>query len=482
MPVNLDKSQLPTPIFDENPALVDFYWFAWETAWKRIKETPGAPQPFYMDEGLDEPEFDNAVWIWDTCFMALFCKYAPGIFPGIESLNNFYVPMHDDAACILKVWHPDNPPLFAWVEYMYFQYTGNRQRLDTIFKKGYLQKHFSFFEGLKRDMRLPFAHVPVALEREGPGYYWSGWASGMDNSPRGHSQGDGNFTPMYWVDAIAQQALAALYISKIAETVGDGETAKAFKSKHAEFSDLINRYYWDAADGTYYDLNPGTLEKIKVPTPASFWPMLAEVCSSEQAAALAEKLSNPNQLGGLVPWPTVSRSDPAFEPKGNYWRGGVWLPTAYMGTKALEKYGYDSLADQTAERLLLYMLQTYQEYTPHTIWECYSPEKPVPATDKDNITPVRPDFCGWSALGPISLLIENVLGFYEINAQKREVFWRKHQVGRHGISNLRCGEIQLSIIADGNEIRVETTHPFTLVVNQHRFEITQSRQTLMMLA
>lgn len=48
----------------------------------------------YMDENC----YEDQIWIWDTCFMVLFAKYAPRAFPGIESLDNLYKPIHEKAA------------------------------------------------------------------------------------------------------------------------------------------------------------------------------------------------------------------------------------------------------------------------------------------------------------------------------------------------------------------------------------------------
>ena len=45
-----------------------------------------------------------------------------------------------------------------------------------------------------------------------------------------------------------------------------------------------------------------------------------------------------------------------------------------------------------------------------TIWECYSPEKPAPATRWDGENYCRQDFVGWSGLGPIALMLENIIG------------------------------------------------------------------------
>lgn len=63
---------------------------------------------------------------------------------------------------------------------------------------------------------------------------------------------------------------------------------------------------------------------------------------------------------------------------GNYWRGEIWLPTVYIVTKALEKYGFYEVTDENADHLLMLMSETYQTYKPATIWGCYNPTKPEP--------------------------------------------------------------------------------------------------------
>jgi hypothetical protein len=117
------------------------------------------------------------------------------------------------------------------------------------------------------------------------------------------------------------------------------------------------------------------------------------------------------------------------------------------------------------------MLETYRSYEPHTIWEAYNPERPMPATGKDNKYIVRPDFCGWSALGPVSMFIENVLGFYDVDAFTKTVKWRKHRDDRHGIRGLHLGDVRLSLLAEGDQIKVQTSGPCTLEVNGLRFDL-----------
>ena len=471
----LDRSRIPEPIFEESPGLVGLYWTAWELAWKHVKEEPGLPQTPYMDEAFDP----NAIWIWDTCFMSLFCKYAPGLFPGVQSLNNFYAPLHDPSATrpVLEIHHPDNPPLFAWVEYDNYHFTNDTAHLRTLLEeKKYLQAHFEWLETVKpgwTQKSLKRVSAPVAWSKEENGYFWAGNQSGMDNSPRERRN-------LLWIDAIAQQGLSALYISRLAHEIHDEELAALWQRKYEALKQKVNSLYWDEAAGMYSDIDATTLKPTGVRTPASFWPMMAEMCSPAQASRMAAQARDPAVFGGPRPWCTIARSDPSFSaPDGQYWRGAIWLPTAYMGIKALEKYGYYGLADETAANLLKEMLSTYENVEPHTIWECYSPTRDSPASDKDGKRRVRRDFCGWSALGPISLFIENVLGFHTVDAQSKRVEWRLHSKGAVGIKNLRFGGVVTDIVADGRgNVRASTNIPYTLVINAKSYEINPPQRVI----
>lgn len=471
---SFDRALIPQPVFDAEPGYVELYWKAWEQAYAHVKWQKGLVQPLYMDEGL----WDDTIWIWDSEFMVMFCKYAPKLFPGIQTLDNFYYTMLEDSGSSLRIQHPDNPPFFAWVENDYYKITGDRDHIrELLLDKKFPQRYWDLFPTLSPERKLQFDHYPIALKYKGIGYEWSGISSGMDNTPRTRA-GKG----MLWVDAISQQALSALYISRLAKVAGDGATAREFEKKWKELRVIVNKYYWDDSDGCYYDIvpapsgetasvadvqaSPSAWRTTGILTPASFWPMLAEIPSKAQARRMTEFALRPDKLGGEVPWVTVSRDDPDFDANdGWYWRGSMWLPTAYMGIKALEKYGFQEAADTTAEKVLSWMLRTYCDYEPHTIWECYSPTAPTPSSNHGKR--VRPDFCGWSAIGPISLFIENVLGFHDIDASSRTVHWDIRHDCRHGLNNLTFGDTTTDLLYDpaATTVTIRSNKPYCLILN-----------------
>lgn len=469
----LVKDNVPQPVYAADTALVSFYYKAWEIAEDHIRTEPGLANERYMDEGCMEENGLRTIWVWDTAFMSLFCKYAPSFFPGIESLQNFYAPILDGRPSPLRIQHPDNPPLFSWVEYDYYKFTADKAHLDTlVLENKYLQRYYDYFNTLDDKREFSFGYRPVKLRRHEIGFEWDGNQSGMDNTPRNR---DGE---ILWVDAISQQALSALYISRLARICSDYKTSRRFAREYRRLKWIINRYYWSEADSCYYDIRMEDNRPTRILTPASFWPMLAEIPCKRQAEKMARFALSATRLGGDYPWKSLSALDEDYVPEhGRYWRGAVWLPTAYMGIKSLEKYGLRDLANETAERLLEQMKRTYLSFEPHSIWECYSPSADRPANSKRKDV-VRKDFCGWSALGPISLFIENVIGIYEVDAAKAVVRWDIHHDFEHGVRNLQFGDTTADLIYRDGTITVSTNNAFTLYAGSKKYKLKAGNNVL----
>ena len=456
----MPKETVPEPVFEEEPGWIDLYYTAWQSAWTHIFSCRKAPVSPYMNEGIR----CHKIWIWDTCFMAHFCRYAAESFPGIQSLDNFYRVMHDGDSMGLKVHIPDNPPLFAWTEYDYFKHTGDVERVRSILlEHRYLQRHYRWLNEVKPGVLFDYATSLTAAEFiPGKGFRWQADKAGMDNSPRG----DDDFGSIYYLDLSAQQALSALCIARLAEEIGEKELAREWFGEYEAQKKLVNCRFWSAEDRMYLDRKVDESGFCKVLTPASMWPMLAEIADREQVGALTEVLRDPRKLGGERPLPSVSRDDPRFSPAGEYWRGGIWMPVVYMTVKGLEKYGERELADGIARRMIGQQYRTWREVEPHTIWECYSPTEDKPSTDKVGVFS-RPDFCGWSALGPISLFIENVLGIRDVDARRKRIEWTPSSTRTSGIRNLKMGGRPFTLIARPGDgaAEVEAAEDFTLVLN-----------------
>ena len=451
------SQQIPRPSLPGKKHLVELYDFAWERAKAHVAFQAGLPSERYMDEGF-EP---GKIWQWDSCFMALFCRYAPGLLPGIESIDNLYGFQRPDGYIAMSYvlatgkdsyslpWGRINPPLYSWVEWEHFKTTGAAGRLPRILP--ILIKYDSWIE---------------ANRRRGDGSYWfeDGASSGMDNSPRTcrrNKQGN----DVSFVDLAAQQTLSALCLSRLAAAVADTTTYDHYRRQHQERAAFINRSLWCERDGFYHDKLPEGLEHESYPgyfssckTVASFWPMLAEAVPQDRIDALVSHLLDEGEFKRPNPVPTLSFDNPNYHDDGHYWQGGVWAPTNYMIVKGLGKCGRHELARSIAEQYLECLWRIWKNFEPHTLWECYAPEYDEPARNERG-EPCRPDFCGWTALGPICMLLENILGF-DVDGANGKVNWRLSEQGPHGVRGFRVGKATADILFDGKDtVKIVADHP-----------------------
>lgn len=498
------KDYLPRPVCDAHPEYEEFYYKTWELARDHVKHVEGMPQDPYMDEAF----CDTQIWIWDSCFMSLFCKFAQSVFPGVETFDNFYevlfngktlpeiVPSENEPKWTgakpgvpfgIRVHIADNPPLFAWAEYENALICGDADHVKTLlYEKQFLQREYEWLENLTEQLRLPDVTAETCWLSENDGYKWEGGRSGMDNTPRGRTgeradKERPNNPDMLWIDAICQQALSAKCISALFAIAGDTELSDKWRSKYEKKKELVNSLYWDENDEFYYDVDSVDHRFYKVRSIASYWTLVSGIATPDRAERMLSYLTDDNDFGGDAPLTSLSRKDADFSENGTYWRGSVWLPTAYMTLRGLENYGYHKEAHELGHKLFLHMLKTYREYEPHTIWECYCPTAPKAGKQTDGTSDVRRNFCGWSALGPITVYLESVLGFHTIDAFRKVVEWAKpHDIdGKIGVENLRFGNVITNVTAEENICTVTSNENYTLIVNGIAYEVKAGANTFL---
>ncbi|MGE5429537.1 MAG: MGH1-like glycoside hydrolase domain-containing protein [Syntrophomonadaceae bacterium] len=480
------KDKLPEPVLETQPELVQLYYAAWQMAWNKIQHgtAENGFEASYMDEG-----FNDLIFQWDTGFIASFGIYGRDVFPAMPSLDNFYKKQRMDGY-IQRVYSEKdgkavneptpgepmvNPPLFAWIEWRYYQISGDSSRLKRVLPV--LTKYFEWIEKNCRTEKSKglFCNTPLG--------------SGMDNIPRR------NVGTAAYIDESAQQALAALCITKIASAAGNAKLEEIYSAKYAEIKSRINSLLWDYKTRFYYDMTEeGTLS----PTMhiGSFWTLVSEVCPNDRLGQMISHLKNPAEFWRPHLVPALAASQPEYDGKGHYWLGGVWAPTNYMVVKGLMANGEPSLADSIAFNHLKNISDIYFNFKPaeekaafeeryadeyHTIWECYSPELTEPATRWDNTFYSRQDFAGWTGLGPIALLIENVLGF-DIQGKDNLINWTIKRQDRHGIKNIRLGEQKVTLIFEMKDaapkVHVSCEKPFRLNIlyngKKHLYTITKT--------
>jgi len=468
--------KLPHPFFAEKQYLAELYWKTWSLLEKHVKQ--GTPQNGFVARYLDEG-FNENIYQWDTCFMTTFAMYGKGLFPAMESLDNFYGKQREDG-WMCRVYRESNgepaalptaeepminPPLFAFVEWKYYLLTGDKSRFERV-----LPALDAYYKWIEQNCRSEGA--------AGGLFYNTPLGSGMDNSPRQRIEKGG------WVDLTSQMTLFAKYMTFIAREMKTDSLTKIYNLRYRSLMRTINAKMWDDQTNFYYDVRPDG-KKLTTKTAAAFWTLLPEVTTLPRARKLAEHLQNPQEFYREHLFPTLSADDPDYDPNGHYWLGGVWAPVNYMIIKGLDIYPLRELAAVAALNHIENIYNVYSEFQPEesqiapeerdgdyrTIWECYAPDAAAPATRWDGRYLSRQDFVGWSGLGPVALLLENVIGL-QPSAPRDELYWNLRLREKHGVENYRFGDNLADIVCESSRLPVEAAvisirsdSPFNLIVS-----------------
>jgi glycogen debranching enzyme len=99
-------------------------------------------------------------------------------------------------------------------------------------------------------------------------------------------------------------------------------------------------------DGIFWPIYGSDHIKIKSLTWHVFAPIYALLYTQEEAEGLVVRyLKSKEHFASAYPVPTVSRSDPAYDPKG-FWRGPTWIGINWFLYKGLKRYGFFKEAEE----------------------------------------------------------------------------------------------------------------------------------------
>ena len=440
---------LPHPIIEGKPEWVSLYWFALKILYSHCK-VPQEGSGFVSN--FVDAAFNKNIFLWDTCFMTVFCNMVDQYVPGICSLDNFYAKQHADGEICREIVQESGEDFSCWVNqynaplYSYFHnHYGYRSLLklqkpsfESLYKPDLgrvVKKHPILTLDALNHPLLAFAEWQHYLQtadvrrlsqvyealynqyaalvyhiRHACGLYVTDWAS-MDNSPR-------NKDLFLGVDISSEMVLFAdelIQIFRVLAQAGfsvhDYENRMArLKKERAETARQIRSLMWDENSGFFYDLD-AHFQQIRIKTAAAFWTLISKVATPEQQKRLIWYLNDPKTFNRLHRVPVLAADEKEYEIKGGYWKGSVWAPINTMVVLGLEECGYYNLAHEIAINDVEITSQVFS--STGTIWENY------PADEASSGESDHPDFVGWSGMAPIFFTLVYGIG---LNAhQKPEV-------------------------------------------------------------
>lgn len=179
--------------------------------------------------------------------------------------------------------------------------------------------------------------------------------SGWDNSPR--------FDFLEILDAVDFNSLLALeseILAEFAHILNRTDDKKLHIKRYKKLCDLINKRLWNPETGCYHDYIIRKKSLSSVISACTFFPMIAGICSREQAKSLVEKLYSKEYFNSPVPVPTVSRSHPSYSK--DMWRGPMWVNINWLIKFGLERYGFIEEAERIREITISCINRYYQKY------------------------------------------------------------------------------------------------------------------------
>ena len=306
------------------------------------------------------------MWLWDSVFHAIGHRHLD-----TELAENLILALFDvqqEDGFIPHMAKPEEissvtqPPVIAWGSWLVYQKSGNKEFLKNVLKNN---KDFLLWcqsNRRKTEKELYSWHTNPELNNRCD-------ESGMDNSPRFDTNSD-----LYAIDFSCYMANETHFMQKIADELGDKDTADFFCQWHEKIKSEINSTLWCEEDGFYYDYDIKNNCFNKVQSVASFLPIFAGVCGKVQCEKLVSHLENPDEFGTEFPIPSISKKDKSFG--SDMWRGPVWINYNYMISKGLTEYGFGDSSEKIKEKTLAVINEWYNRMG--TVYEFYDSENRTP--------------------------------------------------------------------------------------------------------
>ncbi|MFN8528596.1 MAG: trehalase family glycosidase [Anaerolineae bacterium] len=456
------KGLLPDPFWEGHESVIACYWKVWELAFRHLGNPTEANE--FAAPYIDTAFWAPAIFMWDTSFIMMFTRYGRRAFPFQLTLDTFYAKQHPDGFISRQIRYTDGedtffrfdpvstgPNLLPWAEWEYFRDAGDKDRLARVFPA-----LMAYHQWLRRYRTWQ------------DGSYWTtGWGCGMDNQPRVPGTTDAELwmehAHQVWLDACLQQILSARLLTQMADVLGKSGACEDMQAEADALTKYVNQFMWDDQNAFYYDLDRHR-NRLKVKSIGAYWALLAKTLSPEQAARFVAHLSDPAEFNRPHRIPSLSADDPAYDPNGGYWRGGVWDPTNTMVLRGLDEYGFDALAHEIGLNHVLNVAQVFAKTG--TVWENYGADNaPNPGNQaKDN-------FVGWGGVGPVAIFLESVLGLRS-NVPENTLTWtilltddhgvRRYPFGEDGWVDVHCARRQSA--EERPQITLKSSVPLTLLV------------------
>ena len=162
-------------------------------------------------------------------------------------------------------------------------------------------------------------------------------------------------------------------LQAMSNMLGRAKDAEQWKTRAERRVENIQKYFWDAQRGFFFDYNFDRKERSTYDYITTFYPLWAGAATKEQATAVMKNVGKLEQPGGLVMSP--------YETEGQWDFPYAWAPTQLLAIEGMRKYGFNSDADRISYNFISMVAENFRH--DGTIREKYN------ATTRSSETAVR---------------------------------------------------------------------------------------------
>ena len=316
-------------------------------------------------------------WLWDSCFHAIVLSHISTSDAKKELLSLFSHQFENGMLPHMIYWEKKEvinfrwgkehtssitqPPMVAYAAMQIYKKDKDIEFLRSIYPHLY---HFYNYLLTERDPRRH--HLASIINPD---------ESGEDNSPRFDAplglplkqtikenlerrlelveklktcDFDAPFCMkhFFWAKDVPFNAILAKnlkVLSEIAEILNFKEDSIRYAEEHLHITRAMRELMME--DGLFWPTYGENYTKLKVKTWAIFSPLFAGMLTAEEARKLVDDyLLNPTEFKTAYPVPSVSKSDPSYDPTG-FWRGPTWMAVNWFIWQGLKNYGMEKESD-----------------------------------------------------------------------------------------------------------------------------------------
>ncbi len=371
--------------FSQVPQVDEPYRATYAYSWWVMASNLISPQGSVTYEAMTPSKMNYVgLWLWDSALHALAYRHVDPELARDQiramiahQLSDGMMPdaVYDEGV-IAEIDHPiraevTKPPILAWAVLKLHESDPNLDFLREIYVP--LVRWNAWWFSMNDD------------DVDGLAQYNHPYSSGLDDSPLWDYG-----MPVEPPDLNTYLCVQMGSLAMIAEALGMDAEAGMWRRRAQAIVRRMIEDFWDEEAGLFWALHEE--EPVQVVTPFNLYPLWTGQLPGEIADRLIDHLTNPEEFWGETIIPTVSRSDPHYDPT-TMWRGPVWVNINYFFVEALQQMGRENLArtlrDKTLE-LVMSHPSIYEYYDAET------GERPETAAD----------IFGWTAAVFIDLAIQ----------------------------------------------------------------------------